>query len=534
MIKIVVVGGGTAGWLASSYLKKTFKDNVDVHLIESKLVPKLGVGESVTPHVVNFLKDLGIDEKHFMEYTGSTWKYANKFIDWTKRPGHQEYFSFNYPTDKKFLYRENSFASSIKDWNIEENSYTTLEVLMTLLEKNKLDRFDKYYNTQHHFMENLTAPHLGRDNLLNPILSWTHHINAERLADYIRDFVALPSGVNHSYGHVVDVKLKDENVIDELILDDGTRVTGDLIIDSTGFSRVLVRRMLNWKVKKFQTNPIDNVIVCQLDYDDPSTEVTNYTQTIAQPHGWMFKIPLMHRQGCGYCFSSSYTTKEKALDHYLSLTKNHRFEPRHISWDPMMLEVMAQGNVAAIGLSCGFIEPMEANALFTITNSIRRLAPVVENYIYNKQWDFTRYNQVLNYCIQDIADFIKIHYTLSDRDDTDFWKDMHNIGVKENHAELVKSKYQNQKHHMEFTKEGWTLFPSYMYAQVAHSWGVDISSWTDATIDDITLELGLKHFKHLEDKFQLIARNTDNFYEYMKREVYNNISGQEWENKYKQ
>lgn len=529
-IKILVVGGGTAGWLAASYLKKTF--DIEVELVESKNVPKLGVGESVTPHVVNFLMSLGVDEKHFMEYTGSIWKYANLFKGWTSDPNHTEYFSFNYPIDRKFLYKENSFANKMEDWVVDKDSYTTLEVMMKLLGENKLDKFDRHYNTQHHFMENLTAPFNDGVNLLNPILSWTHHVNAERLADYIRDNVGLPAGVKHTYGHVVDFKLKGENQIEHIVLDDGKTLTGDLIVDATGFSRVIVGKMLNWNVRKFSTNPIDSVWVCQLDYDTPETEILNYTRTTAQPYGWMFNIPLYHRQGCGYCFSTSYTTKEKALDRYLSLTKNHKFEPRNISWEPNMLETMAKGNVVAIGLSCGFIEPMEANALFTITNSIRRLHHVVRGYRNTGEWNFDTYNEVMNYCINDIADFIKIHYTLSNRTDTDFWKDMGDIGRRENHVDLVREKYQNQKHSMEFTKEGWTLFPSYMYAQVAHSWGVDISDWNDTSIDDTTMKLGELHFKHLNDKFDLVARSSENYYQSIKRLVFNDLSPTEWKTKY--
>jgi len=167
--------------------------------------------------------------------------------------------------------------------------------------------------------------------------------------------------------------------------------------------------------------------------------------------------------------------------------------PKIIRWKPSRLETFAEGNVAAVGLSCGFIEPLEANALYIIVNSIRRLSKV----LMKGQLNFTSYNKEMSYTIDDIADFILVHYTMSNRTDTKFWQDM-----KQNHTQLINDKINNPLNTMKNSIGGYSMFPDYMWLQLAVSWGIDVKL---KTVDEIFLDLSKKYYEYNENKHRTVA-----------------------------
>jgi len=520
MKKLVIVGGGTAGWLTAAYLKK-FNTDLDITLIESPDIPKIGVGESVTPHVAAFFHALGIDDFTWMKFTGSIHKYANKFINWKTGNGEYEYFSFSYPTDVKLLLNEIDFVTQPDQWRFGENTVRTTDTFIKL----NFDKFDKYWNSQFYYMEKNVSPFDERKYLLNTNYSYAQHINADMAAEFIRDRVAKPHGVKHIQSKIKDIILKSENQIDHVVLEDDTEHKFDFYVDASGFSRVLIKK-LGWEFKEYKNNPINSAYVCQTDYSDPETEMVNYTQSIAEPCGWRFKIGLYHRMGNGYCFSNKHITNEKALDYLNQQVNLKRKQPRLLTWTPERLVCPAQGNVAALGLSAGFVEPLEANALYTIVNSIRHLSEALHKN------NFKDYNKKVNASIDDIADFILVHYTLSSRTDTDFWNDMREIGIKENHKELVYQKYMNKYNTIYAALEGYTLFPEYMWAQLAHSWDLDMSKWTNKQFNQLDLDLTKLHFESLEKKHNLISNTRDSNYQWLKNNVFDGLAPSEWEEKY--
>lgn len=531
--KIVIVGGGTAGWFAAAAFSKIqIFNNIEVVVIEAPNVPRIGVGESVTPHVQAFFNALEIPQHAWMAETGAIYKYANKFIGW-KGGDEAEHFSFSYPFDVKRLYKEQPEPLTQEDWNLSSDSYTTLDLFARYYSDKKLDKFDKYFDPQYHYMNSNVAPFDEDRYLLNPLLSWSQHINAEKCADYMKDHIAIPKGVIHIQKFVKEIVVSKEDTVDHLILDDGEIVQGDLYLDATGFHKLITRK-LGWGEKIYKENPVDRAWVCQLDYEDPQKEMVNYTQSIAQPHGWLFKIGLYHRMGTGYCFSSSHVSDEQALEHYKKITNNHRKEPRLIKWTPSRLEKMASGNVVALGLSAGFVEPMEANALYIIITSIRRLMLMIRGYQQTGQYDYDTFNKKMSYTIDDIADFIKVHYTLSTKDETDFWKDMRILGDKENHQDILMQKYTDPRNTMNSAQDGWTLFPDYMWLQLAISWGFDVSNWPRKDIDPTTYELGLNYFKNLEQKNKIISQTRMNNHDWLKKYVFQDLTPNEWETKFLQ
>jgi tryptophan halogenase len=522
--KMTIVGGGTAGWLCAGWFSKLMPD-IYITLVESPSIPKIGVGESVTPHVSSFFTEIGIGEEDLMKHTGSIYKYGNRFVNWYTP---SEYFSFSYTTDVELLKKDISYATTITDSAFKDSGVRTTDTLLKLLADKTFNKFDKQFNSQYHYMERNSAPFNDkREYLLNPLGSYAHHINAERTAEYVRDTIGLPNGVKHIIAKVKHQVMDGDN-IKHLVLDDGTTVDGDLFVDASGFHKVLVKE---WPIKEYKNNLIDSAWVCQLDYTDPSKEMVNYTQSIAQDNGWLFKIGLYHRMGSGYCYSSKHVSDEQAKEDYCNMVDNRKMDPRLIKWTPSRLESFSKGNTVAIGLSCGFVEPLEANALYIIVNSIRKLNDVLVNYFETDQLDFSNYNKILSYSIDDIADFILVHYTLNSRDDNEFWRNMREIGVKENHIDLVYEKYMDERNSMSSAFRGISMFPDYMWAQLAYSWGFDLTKWVDKKFDPMHLELSKLHFNYLEQKHRSVSHGTNNFW-WLKGNRFEGLSPEEWEKKY--
>ena len=511
--KIVIVGGGTAGWMAAAYLAK-YHGSENVTVVESATIPKIGVGESVTPHVRDFFEEIGMDESDWMKETGAIHKYANKFINWCGT-NDESYFSFNYTAPTANFYKDIASHTSKEQFlDATANEPRSIEVLSELA----YDRIDEYICPQFHYMENNVSPYKDNKMLLNQPFSHAHHINAEFAGTYIKTKIA--PDVANIIADVVKVNVHREN-ISSIELDNGSVITADWFIDCSGFSRVLVNA-LGWKTKAYD-HPIDSAWVCPTDYDDPGTEMVNYTQSIAEPYGWRFNIGLYQRAGNGYCYSSQHISDEDAKEYFLKQIKNPKKEPRLIKWKPERLETFANGNCAAVGLTCGFVEPLEANALYTIVTSIRRLNEVLDL----KNYDL--YNEKMSCTIDDIANFILVHYTLSPRTDSNFWTDMQVMGKDKNHASLVIDKIYDEKNSMRGAASGYTMFPDYMWAQLAAHWNIEFNVRNKSSDADKTL--AKMHFDFNNNKHKYIASLCENNYTWLKSNIFGNVPSNEWQSK---
>lgn len=526
-IKIAIIGGGTAGWMTAGFFSKYYGGE-DITVIESPTIPKIGVGESVTPHVNSFFDEIGVDRHHWMKHTAAVYKFANKFINWRTGSGETEYFSFTYTTPASNFYKDITQARTQEDFSKDSESALTTDYLIEMIKKNQADKFDRYFNPQYHYMEKNVSPFSNNECLLNGPFSYSQHINADLAGNYIRDHVAIPRGVNHITATVKDIQ-QIENNIKFLILDNNEKIYADLFIDCTGLHKALIKN-LHWPVKEYKHHPIDSAWVCQTNYVDQENEMVNYTQSIAEPHGWRFKIGLYHRMGNGYCFSSKHVSDDDALKYLINQIGPQRNKPRLIKWHPSRLEKFGSGNVVSVGLSSGFVEPLEANALYIIITSIRRLFKVTEEYKNTGIFDFSTFNEKMKYTIDDIADFILVHYTLSSREDTDFWKEMRSIGERLNHKMLLWEKYKDERNSMHGAATGYTMFPDYMWAQLAASWGF-LDNF-NKPLNNSTYNLAVEHYKYFEKKHNIISNTLDNNYQWHKKYIFNNLAPGEWENQY--
>jgi hypothetical protein len=231
--------------------------------------------------------------------------------------------------------------------------------------------------------------------------------------------------------------------------------------------------------------------------------------------------------GSGYCFSSQHISNEDALKAYEGMVSGFRGKPRLLTWKPSRLKEAAQGNVISVGLSSGFVEPLEANALFIITASIVHLDKVLEQYEQSNVLDFKNFNNDIAYLIDDIADFIRVHYTLSNRRNTQFWKDCANKRPIEQEIQLVRDKYYSDNGSIINSAQYKTMFPNYMWLQLALAWRLDVSDWP-VHPDDALMQDGLAFFKQKHYNHGAKALSCLNTYKWLKANIYGVESG-EWE-----
>lgn len=502
-MKITVVGAGSAGAMAAVYLKTKFPDYT-ITVIHSNDIPTLGVGESVTPYITRFFDDIGIDEKLWMPATNSIYKYANCFSNWTT-DNNDHYFAFTYnqPVDK-VIDQQPITWDDLK--NIKSTDIRLTDLWIQCYKNKTAKYYSEDFNHLHPFMKDLKAPFIdGR--YIGHKYSYAYHIDANKLGPYLLD-IAKQRGVIEITGTINKINHTDKINSVEV---DGIEHTSDLWIDATGFANLLIGTLST--DYHYYDNTANSAWVAPLEYTD-SKQMKNYTESIWHDLGWIFKIGLSNRQGCGLVYSDQYFDDEAAKDAFETYTHNRRLkEPRLIKWQPRRLKQPAVGNVFSIGIGSGFVEPMEANALYLSVAGIKG----VERYLHNNSID--DYNTRINYTLDDIADFIDVHYTLCQKGNNAFWKDCRQRGIEKNHAELVKNKYFDSKSTLEYAVEYWTMFPDYMWVELAGAWLEDFNNW-NISVDASTVEKYVSILDKQKQRTNNISAQATDYYDFI-REFHN-------------
>ncbi|MDA9373839.1 tryptophan 7-halogenase [bacterium] len=484
--KIVVLGGGASGWFTAGYLKHK-NPEIDITLIESPKVGIVGVGESTIPQLGDFFREMGIEERDWMASSNSIYKLGNKFVGWNiegKRHHvtnhwhcHQkdeQYFTFSWSLPEKHIktsyynqlktddyYFNSAGKNGVDDkWNdywlqsLREGTSNAREMSEDLMEATFL-------------MENKKAPFDMDDHqMIGSYNSYAWHVDAERFPEIVRDRVALPAGVKHIWGHVDDIQKDDEGYITKLVLEDGTEYEADLFCDATGFNRILTGTMDNgWH--DYEHIFTRDAIVGPVKYKDVYNEMRPYTQSYAQDAGWNFIIPLYNRMGSGYIYDRNEITKEQAMEDFKKYWEGYEFikEPRHISWESGRMETPWNKNVVGIGMAGAFVEPMEANSLYVAQASIQLVNRIInrakeDDPVITKSQMYA-FNKNMSKLEDGIADFISYHFTLSDREDTPFWRKVKQYGIDHNHKE---ANWEHYRRPVNFLGNG--VYPDQMWAML--------------------------------------------------------------------
>lgn len=422
--KIVIVGGGSSGWMTAAGITKMCP-NIELTLVESPVVPTIGVGESTIGHINQFLTMLGLKDEDWMAACNATYKTSIKFIDFRENPT-QDPHTFHYPfgifdfTDKPRGLME-WFLARAEDKSIDPKNFAEFyhdAILMT--DANKMTKNSDFRIRGFNFAED-TA----------------YHMDATLFGNWLRDNICLPSGMTHIIGTVRNVTQHEDDSIASIMLEDGSALTADLFIDCSGFRSILLDQVLKVPFISFHDTLLnDRAVATVIPYIDKEKEMENYTSCTAIDSGWVWNIPLWNRIGTGYVYSSKFATEEEAEAQFRKHLKSNRMlfpdaaradeaELRHIKIKHGVHERAWEKNVVGIGLANGFIEPLESTGLMLTHEGIVKLCStlvmrdgIVSNY------DVDLFNYGFQEQIMGFKDFISQHYALSMRNDTPYWQEV--------------------------------------------------------------------------------------------------------------
>ncbi|HEY3637638.1 MAG TPA: tryptophan halogenase family protein [Rhizomicrobium sp.] len=404
--KIVIVGGGSAGWMTAAALcVATKRENCQLVLVESDQIGTIGVGESTVPPIKDFNWFLGINEKDFVVSTQASFKLAIQYVDWT-RIGHV-YFN---PL-------EGLGFSELAGGNADLTIPAVYQYLLKLaVHGHSLDLKD-------YSMCSTAAGYNRFDhpkNAQGSTFAYAYQFDASLYAKNLRLY-AEHRGVERIEGKVADVVLRPEDgFIDSIILQSGQRIDGDLFIDCTGFRALLIGETLKIPYEDWSHwLPCDRALAVPCRSTGP---LLPYTRATAREAGWQWRIPLQHRTGNGYVFSSKFIDEQKAADRLLANLDGEALDsPRLLKFTTGRRKEMWTKNCVAIGLSSGFIEPLESTSIHLIQEGIMRLVKLLPDRDFSPLI-IREYNGHIAGLFEWIRDFIVMHYHATEREDTEFWR----------------------------------------------------------------------------------------------------------------
>lgn len=412
--KVVVLGGGTAGWMSAALIRRIIGEAVSVELVESESIGTVGVGEATIPPIQNVNQVLGIDEAEFLRESKATMKLAIRFENW-RVPGEGYFHTFGdagsgsaFCRFHDYWMRARQLGDTSSLWDYDLNSLAADSL-----------KFAKI-NTQD---PNLNIP-------------YAYHFDASLYAKFLRKY-SESAGVKRTEGKVDDVDLDaDTGHVKTLHLEDGAKVSGDLFIDCSGFVGLLIQKKLGTGYEDWgHWLPCDRAVAVP---SERLEKTLPYTRSIAHESGWQWRIPLQHRNGNGLVYSSAYYSDEQAKDLLLSnLDSKPLGDPKFISFRPGRRRKQWNRNVVAVGLSSGFLEPLESTSIHLIQTAVVRLVKLFPHNGIN-QVEVDEYNRQSKIEYEQVRDFIILHYHVNERNDSQFWRDLRNMEVPERLARKIE------------------------------------------------------------------------------------------------
>jgi hypothetical protein len=417
--RIIICGGGSSGWMTAAVLSKQFP-NLEIALVESPEIPIVGVGESTLGTINSFLNLLELKDTDWMEECQATYKLGIKFSDFYKKDD-----AYYYPFGIKDTQNTNM---GITDWFVKKalnpdvptnDFYESFYSCMPFIYDNKI------YNNEDGQLPNFS---------FNTDVAY--HVDATAFGQVLRTKVAEPNGVVHIKGKITKIIKDIEGYVDSIVLDNGDALTADLFIDCTGFRSLLLGsdEGMGMPFESYRDwLPNSKAWTCHVPYTDKETEMENVTDCTAYNHGWIWNIPLYNRIGSGYVFDSKYVTDEEALEEYKAYLNSDRMTmPKENRTDEIkeykLINIKNgihkkcwEKNVVGVGLSYGFIEPLESTGLLSVQEILLRLCETLHYEQVNKV-HVDHFNYVIRGIMTGFRDFVAYHFTLSSRRDTEYWK----------------------------------------------------------------------------------------------------------------
>ncbi len=424
--RIVVVGGGAAGWMAAVALATGLKGS-SVELVESEEIGIVGVGEATFPSIRAFHQILGIDEADFLRATNGSYKLGIEFRDW-RMPGEGYFHTFGDFGDLDGPKCVWAHHRRLDDASLGALGEQCLPSVMASQGRFRAPEPDARFN-------------------------YAYHFDAALYAAFLRT-LALQRGARRTEGRIVEVTRRADGGVDQLRLADGRLVAGDLFIDCSGFASLLLGRTLAEPFVDFSHwLPVDRAwaVPCAR----AGTELTPYTRATALEAGWAWRIPLRNRTGHGHVFASRYIDEERAREQLLQQLDGPALaEPRLLRFATGHRERVWVNNVVALGLSAGFLEPLESTSIYLIQSGLGRLMQLLASGAGSSAPAVAAYNTGMVRQFARIRDFIILHYCLSGRRDSALWRAMTTMALPDTLAFKIQAWRQSGALH-QYDEEGF-------------------------------------------------------------------------------
>lgn len=479
---ILIAGGGTSGWMSAIYLQKILnskKQQVKVTLIESADLSTIGVGEATVHNIRHFFQALGLDEKELMEQTQATFKTGILFKNWRKPQNGLEHAYFH-------PFEPHNYGGI---WDISTHWF--------LNESFKKQKFDEGVSISTYLARTGKSPKSPQSNQYQGLVPYAYHLDATLLGGYLRK-KAIELGVEHVITNINSVDTHNGEITK--IRSQEQVFSADLYIDCTGFKGLLIESLSdsNW-VSYEDALPCNRAVAIQRNYPQGHTP-NSYTTSTALSNGWVWQIDLQNRQGTGYVYDGNRLTKEEAEQELRAFLgeESDVLKSQHLEMKIGRRKEFWIGNCVAIGLSGGFIEPLESTGIYLIETGIKLLSGYQPSLDSNQILK-DAYNQTMSNLYEDLKDFIVLHYCLTDRDDTEFW--CHSAKTHE-YTPKLKEKLDLWQYKVcqsiDFQGSQGILFSEHNYRYVLY--GMDyypnIIGTLQETITDIESQHVFQQFKH--------------------------------------
>lgn len=500
MKNIVILGGGTAGWMTANLLQKKWRQRgIQISVVESPDIGIIGVGEGSTPLLKEFFDSLEISESEWMPQCNATYKNGISFNDWSTVPGYESYFhpfpcSLDFATFG-FLYKYTELRRKGADVLAHPNRFS----LMAGLTERKLAPLPAE-NFPFHFQ-------------------YGYHFDSVLIGKFLRE-KAKESGVSHIEATVEKVEQESDGSIKSLLLNTGQILSGDFFVDCSGFASILLQKTLKVPFVSFAENLFnDSAVAIPTDIE---TEIPAETLSTALSNGWAWKIPLTNRFGNGYVFSSKYCSPDEAeteLRSHLNILESD-VEARHLKMMVGRVQETWAKNCVAVGLSQGFIEPLEATALQFVYSTIEQFSQALEEGNFSGK-NRDEFNARMNANFEGVRDYIVLHYKTNSRSDSQYWIDnRENQKISDNLRAMIECWYA-----IEDTQEALTrLNIGSYYSQ--RSWtcllaGVGVFPKQENLVipDKESVGMAMKDLKYVDDFIKGCSMNFESHGKLLSRQV---------------
>lgn len=414
---IIIVGGGSAGWMTAAHLIKSFPDK-NITVVESDIIPTIGVGESTLADFRLWLDFLEVDVKDFMRSCNASYKLGISFYNFLKENSKPIHYMFGAPDLEHTKF-------GLKDWSIIKLNEKQLE----------FGDYTNYYWKHSYCFDQNKLPH-EKSDFLQPFdfdKDVAFQVNAIEFANWLREKYCIPRGVNQIVSTVKTIKPDSCGNIQSILLDNDLELKADLYVDCTGFKSMLLGEFMSSEfISTTDSLPNNKAWFGPYQYSDKNKELELSTRCTALKNGWVWNTPLWSRVGTGYVYCDKYTTDEEALEEFkqhLDSKNMPHYNPNR-SKDMVFKNIKIKNgyykspwikNVVAIGLAQGFLEPLESTGLFILYYSASCLADSLSRDRFTV-WDSDRFNRKVNEMYENMLKFVEAHFLLSTRDDSEYWK----------------------------------------------------------------------------------------------------------------